>query len=254
MGNLKVSIITVSYNSLLTIRDCIESVSRQSYQYVEHIIIDGGSTDGTIGIVKSYGNKINKFISEPDRGIYDAMNKGIKLASGEIIGILNSDDFYSNNSIVSTVAKAMNDVKIDACYGDLIYVDRYSTNQVIRYWRSCEYKKGLFAKGWMPPHPTFFVKRWVYEKYGVFDLSLPVVADHEILLRFMHQHKIKTCYIPQVLVKMRLGGVTNNSILNIFKQNFTIIKTLRKNQIRVCVLSFFINKFIERIKQFFHRI
>lgn len=251
---MKVSIITPVLNSETTIEDTIIGVLGQSHKEIEYIVVDGGSTDGTIGIIKSYGNRIDKFISEPDKGIYDAMNKGIELASGEIIGILNSDDFYANVFVIETIVKTMNESKANACYGDLVYVDRRNINKVMRYWRSCEYREGLFNTGWMPPHPTFFVKRWVYEKYGVFDLSLPVVADHEILLRFMHRHKIKTYYIPQVLVKMRLGGVTNNSILNILKQNFTIIKTLRKNQIRVCVLSFFINKFIERIKQFFHRI
>lgn len=249
-----VSIITPVLNGKATIENTIQSVLRQSHKEIEYIIIDGGSTDGTIEIVKSRGNTINKLISEFDKGIYDAMNKGIKLASGEIIGILNSDDFYTNDSIIETVVKVMSEKKVDACYGDLEYVDRRNTDKVMRYWKSREFHEGLFSKGWMPPHPTFFVKRWVYEEYGAFNLSLPVVADHEILFRFMHQHKIKTYYIPQVLVKMRLGGVTNNNILNILKQNYAIIRTLRKNQIKVCVLSFFIDKFIERIKQFFHRI
>jgi glycosyltransferase involved in cell wall biosynthesis len=249
--SMLVSIITSVLNARPTIEDTITSVLGQTYKNVEYIIVDGGSTDGTTEIIKSYGKKITKFISEPDKGIYDAMNKGIKLASGEIIGILNSDDFYANDFVIETVVKTMSEKKVDAYYGDLVYVDRYNTNKVIRYWRSCEYQEGLFSKGWMPPHPTFFVKRWVYEEYGAFDLSLPVAADHEMMVRFMYKYKIKACYIPEVLVKMRMGGVTNNNIFNIIKQNLAIVETLRKNQINIS-LPFFIIKFIERLRQYFY--
>ncbi len=244
-----VSIITVSFNSADTIRDTICSVLDQTYKHIEYIIIDGGSTDGTVDIVKSYGDKITTFISEPDKGIYDAMNKGIKLASGEIVGILNSDDIYARDSVVEAIAKAISERRVDACYSDCVCVDRINTGRIVRYWKSCEYKEGLFKKGWMPAHPTFFVKRWVYEKYGGFDLSLPTALDYEILFRFMEKFKIKTCYIPEVLVRMRSGGVSNKGVFNIFKQNMAIIKILRDNKIKISPF-FFCSKFIDRLIQF----
>lgn len=250
----KVSIITIVLNNKKFVRDAIKSVLSQTFKDVEYIIVDGGSTDGTIEIVESYGNKISKFISEPDNGIYEAMNKGIRLASGEIVGILNSDDFYVNDLVLETVVKALTEKDVDACYGDLVYVDRHRAKKVIRYWKSCRYTDGLFEKGWVPPHPTFFVKRWVYEKYGVFDLGFLTSADHEIMVRFMHKYKIKACYIPEVLVKMRMGGASNNNIFNIIKQNLVIVGTLRRNQIKVS--PFFLPmKFIERLRQYFvHKI
>ena len=248
-----VSIITPVLNAEATIEDTIKSVLGQSYANIEYIIVDNGSTDATLKIIEKYKHNITKLAFETQKGIYTTMNKGLSLASGDIVGILNSDDFYVNNSIVETIVKVMSEKKVDACYGDLVYVGRYDTDKVIRYWRSSQYHEGLFDKGWIPAHPTFFVKRWVYDKYGVFDSSLPVVADHELLLRFMYQHKIKTYYVPQVLVKMRLGGLSNNNILNIFKQNLAIIKTLRKNKIKVFLPLFFVNKFMERLKQFFYK-
>ncbi|MBU4376270.1 MAG: glycosyltransferase [Candidatus Omnitrophica bacterium] len=246
---MKVSIITPVLNGCATIEDTIKSILGQSHKEIEHIVIDGGSKDGTVDIVKSYGSKITKFISEPDKGIYDAMNKGIKLASGDIIGILNADDIYAGTSVVGTMAKAISEKKVDACYSDLVYVDRINTDIIVRHWKSCEYREGLFKKGWMPPHPTFFAKRYVYEKYGHFDLSLPIALDYEILFRFMEKSKIKTHYIPEAMVRMRLGGYSNNSIRNIIKQNIVIMKILRENKIGVSPF-FFYSKIAEKIKQF----
>ena len=246
---MQVSIITPVLNGRVTIEDTIKSVLGQSHKEVEYIVIDGGSRDGTVEIVKSYGNRITKFISESDKGIYDAMNKGIKLASGEIIGILNSDDIYARDSVVEIVAKAMTEKRVDACYSDLVYVDRINADRIVRYWKSCEYREGLFKKGWMPPHPTFFAKRCVYEKYGYFDLSLPIALDYEILFRFMEKSKIKTCYIPEAMIRMRSGGFSNKNILNVIKQNIMIMKILRENKISVSPL-FFYSKITEKLKQF----
>jgi len=251
-SDLKVSVITVAYNSAETIEDTINSVAEQGYKNIEYIIVDGASKDSTLEIVRKYESKISKLISEPDEGIYDAMNKGIKLATGEIIGILNSDDIYADKDVVENVVENIVKNNVDSCYGDLVYVDKHNLEKTIRYWKSGEYKEDSFKHGWVPPHPTFFVKNWVYKKYGVFDLDLPIAADHEILFRFMYKHKIKTCYIPRVLVKMRMGGLTNKSILNIIRQNNEIVQTLRKNKIKVTP-AFFINKLIDKSKQHFNR-
>lgn len=216
---MKVSIITVVYNNKDTIKQAIESVLLQDYSYIEHIVIDGNSTDGTVEIIKSYEHKISKWISEPDNGIYDAMNKGIKLATGEIIGFLNSDDFYANDSVVETVVNTMEEKCIDSCYGDLVYVDRGNPEKVLRYWRSRHFKENKFKRGWMPPHPTFFVKKWVYDTYGAFNLHFPIAADYELMLRFLHKYRISVAYIPEVLVRMRIGGKSNSSLKNIIRAN-----------------------------------
>jgi glycosyltransferase involved in cell wall biosynthesis len=200
---MKVSIITVSYNSQDTIEDTINSVLAQSYKDIEYIIVNGKSTDNTLDIVNKYRDKISNIISEPDKGIYDAMNKGIRLATGDIVGILNSDDLYVDSKVISKIVKNIEKNKADCCWGNLVYVDKSDTNKIIRNWKSCEYKESLFKVGWAPPHPTFFVKKWIYEKYGLFDLNFPISADYEIMLRFLEKYKIKSCYIPEILVKMR---------------------------------------------------
>lgn len=247
-----VSIITVTLNARLTIEDTITKVLAQTYKNVEYIVVDGGSTDGTMGIVNKYKDRISKIVSEPDKGLYDGMNKGIKLATGDIIGILNSDDIYANNFVIENVVNKMNESESDLCYSDLVYVDKDNTDKNIRYWKSGTYNEESFKNGWIPPHPTVFIKRWVYEKYGVFDLSLAVVADHEILCRFMYKYKVKSCYIPEVLIKMRLGGASNKGIINYIKQNLAIVKTLRKNKIKVSPM-FFVIKPITKLKQFLYR-
>ena len=169
---MKISIITVVLNSEVTIKDSIESVIKQNYQNIEFIIIDGGSLDHTISIAKSYKKHISTLISEPDKGIYDAMNKGLKIATGEIIGFLNSDDCYANNRVISKIVKEFeSDTTIDACYSDLIYVDQHNTSKIIRYFKSSKFKEGFFSKGWCPPHPTFFVRQSVYKRLGIFDLN-----------------------------------------------------------------------------------
>jgi len=212
------SIITATYNSAVTVRDTLESVASQDYGNVEHIIIDGLSTDNTLAIVKEYPH-VQAVFSERDRGIYDAMNKGIARAGGDIIGILNSDDFYFDRKVLSRVAETFRRTGCDAVYGDLVYIDQVNVNKVIRYWNAGLYKPGSFKWGWMPPHPTFFVKREMYEKWGNFNLQLKTSADYELMLRFIHKHNIRLEYIPSVLVKMRIGGVSNVSLSNRLKAN-----------------------------------
>jgi len=191
----------------------------QTYTNIEYIIIDGLSTDNTLEIVTKYKDKITKIVSEKDNGLYDAINKGIKLATGDIIANLNSDDFYIDNNVIADVVEKIEKENTDSLYADLYYVDAIDTNKVVRHWKSGNYKHGLFYKGWMPPHPTFFVKKSVYEKYGTFNLQLKSAADYEIMLRFIHKYKIKISYLPRVVVRMRIGGVSNVSLLNRIKAN-----------------------------------
>lgn len=210
---MKISIITVTYNSARTIKDTVLSVRNQSYNEVEHIIIDGKSTDNTLNIAGNYGHT-GPLVSEADEGIYDAMNKGVKIASGDIIGILNSDDFYHDRDVIKNVINTFGNDNCDAVYGDLVYVDPRDTGKVLRKWVAGVYSKSLFYKGWMPPHPAFFVKKEIYEKYGLFNLDFKSSSDYELLLRFMFLNEIKVKYLPGILVNMRAGGNSNRSIKN----------------------------------------
>jgi len=215
---IKISIVTATYNAADTVAVSIGSVRGQGID-VEHIIIDGGSTDSTIEILNPYQDSIKYFISEADEGIYEALNKGLNLATGEIIGILHADDYYPSNDVLKTVLHVFEDTSIDACYGDLIYVDQNDTSKIVRNWQSLEYDENRFYWGWMPPHPTFFVRRSVYEKFGIFREDIGTAADYEIMLRFLLKHKIKAKYIPKVLVHMRTGGISNRSLKNRIKAN-----------------------------------
>ena len=208
----KISIITIAYNSANTIEDTIQSVVNQDYPNVEYIIVDGASKDGTLEIVNRYKDKIAVVVSEPDKGIYDAMNKGVQLATGDIIGILNSDDFYANNQVITSIANTIGDS--DAIYADLVYVSQNDTDKIIRKWISGPYKEGAFIKGWMPPHPTFFLRKKIYDKYGVYNLQLKSAADYELMLRMIHKYKIKVAYLPEIITKMRVGGQSNASLKN----------------------------------------
>lgn len=210
----KVSIITVCYNSESTIEATIQSVISQDYNNIEYIVVDGKSSDNTLQILEKYNKRISKIISEKDEGIYYALNKGLSLATGEIIGILHADDIYANNKVVSNIVNAFKESKSDTVYGDLQYVDRSNTDKIIRYWKSGNYKYGMFKKGWMPPHPSFFVKAACYNKYGMFNTILKSAADYELMLRLLHKNKCSTYYFPEVLVKMRVGGKSNKSIKN----------------------------------------
>ncbi|HEX8460044.1 MAG TPA: glycosyltransferase family 2 protein [Segetibacter sp.] len=210
---MKVSIITATYNSSDTIKDTLKSVKQQSHSDIEHVIIDGASTDDTLLQVTSFGHN-DLVISEKDNGIYDAMNKGIKAASGDIIGILNSDDFYKDDSIIEKVVRIFEETGCDAVYGDLQIVHRQNVKMVVRKWVAGTYKPNDFYNGWMPPHPTVFVKKDVYEKYGGFNERFQSSSDYELLLRLMFVQKIKAEYLPEVMVKMRAGGQSNSSIRN----------------------------------------
>lgn len=251
---MKISIITVSYNSKNFIESCINSLLNQSYKNIEYIVIDGLSTDNTLKIVKKYSKYISAIISEPDQGPYNAMNKGIKIAKGEIIGFLHSDDLYSNNDVLSKVANVFRDnPSLDACYADLIYVKQTDISKIVRYWKSSKFIAGSFSKGWIPPHPTLFMRRSVYERFGDFNLSYSVVSDVELMMRFFEINKIQTLYLNEVWVKMRLGGLSNKSFKSILKQNLDILRALRIHRMNDNMIIFFINKFASRLKQFFQK-
>jgi len=216
---MKVSIITITYNSAETIEDTIRSVLSQDYSDIEYIVVDGASKDSTLEIIERNRSSISKFVSERDKGIYDAMNKGVSMAPGDVIGILNSDDFYADTHVISDIVKTLAQSNSDACYADLVYVDRIATSKVIRSWISGEYRHGDFLRGWMPPHPTFFVKRSVYEAHGNYSLQLRSAADYELMLRFIHKHGIRLSYLPRVITKMRAGGQSNVTLKNRWKAN-----------------------------------
>jgi glycosyltransferase len=247
---MKLSIITVCYNSAATIRDAVESVLAQQGVELEYIVIDGKSTDDTVDLLQGYGKRITQLVSEPDQGIYDAMNKGVALATGEIVGILNSDDFYANHSVLEAVVAAFADDSVECVYGDLDYVDAEDTDKVVRAWRSGECTPGAFRRGWHPAHPTFFVRRSVYERVGAFNLDLKIAADYEFMLRVLERDQSKAAYVPHVLVKMRTGGASNASIKNILQANLQCWQAWRLNGLGWSPLPI-IAKPLSKLKQFF---
>jgi glycosyltransferase len=231
---MKISIITATYNDAETIEDTIKSVMGQSYSNLEHIIVNDGSQDETTDIIRKYEGKYNfKLVSQENGGMYGAMNKGIESSSGDIIGILNSDDFYASNNVIETVVKEFEKTGADCIWGDLVYVDPNNLSRVVRDWKSSPYKEGLFQKGWHPPHPTLFVKKSVYEKYGVFRTDLSTAADYELMLRFLEKNKISSAYIPQLLVKMRAGGESNKSYYNLIRANWYCYKAFGLNGLKI---------------------
>jgi glycosyltransferase involved in cell wall biosynthesis len=215
---MKISIITATYNSAATVRATLECIRQQDHPDIEHIIMDGRSTDDTLAIAAGFPH-IAKIVSEKDGGIYDAMNKGIALATGEVIGILNSDDIYPDPSVLSLIAKVFSDPAVKTAYADLQYVQQHDMEKVIRTWRSGPFRKENFYNGWMIPHPTFFVRKEVYDQVGLFDLSLRSAADYELMLRMLVKHGLPAHYIPRVIVKMRTGGMSNASLWNRLRAN-----------------------------------
>lgn len=250
----KISLITVSFNSGATIEATIKSVAIQNYSDIEYIVIDGLSSDNTLDIVNNYSDVISKVISEKDNGIYDAMNKGIARSSGDIIGLINSDDILADELVLQRVSKVFSDnPEINACYGDLCYVKSDDLTKVVRYWRSNPYQHGLFKKGWVPPHPTLYVRSEIYKKYGGFDISYLIAADFELMLRLFEVYHIQAAYLPHVLVKMRLGGTSNRSFRNIVMQNIEIRRALRKHKISSSLVTFIAHKAWSRFLQFTKR-
>ena len=248
---ITISVITVARNAVATIEETIRSVAEQSHPHIEHIVIDGGSIDGTQEVILKHQSKLAAFRSEPDNGMYDAMNKGLRLARGDIIGFLNADDVYADSRVLEMIARTMEGERVDACYGDLVYVDKSNPDKVVRYWRSQPYREGLFEKGWMPAHPTFYVRRWVYDKFGGYDPAYRYQSDFELTMRFLAVHKIKSAYIPKVLIRMRSGGVSRG-LWHILEGNIESYRACRKHALNVTPL-FIAKKILSRVPQFFHR-
>jgi glycosyltransferase involved in cell wall biosynthesis len=247
----KISIITVVRNGASTIEDTIRSVASQDYPRIEHIVIDGASTDGTLDIVQRHRDKIAAFKSEPDGGMYEAMNKGLALATGELVGFLNADDIYADSRVLREIADTLSAPEVDACYGDLVYVGMADANKVVRYWKSRPYRDGLFEVGWMPAHPTFYAKRRIYDKYGGYDLAYRRQSDFELTMRFLAVHHVRSVYIPRVLVRMRSGGASRE-LMHILEGNIEAYRACRKHALNVTPFFIF-RKILSRIPQFFLR-
>ena len=249
---MKISLITVTFNSQKTLRSTIRSVLSQTYPNIEYIIVDGVSSDETLSMIKEYEPRFNGrlcWISEKDRGLYDAMNKGVLMATGEVIGFINSDDLFAENTAVEKIMRCfLQNPDADCVYADLYYVAKNNVNRIIRHWITG--KQRPFSKGWHPAHPTFYVKREVYMKYGVFDLSYKLAADFELMLRFVEKDAIFMVYLEDSLVKMRLGGVTSNSLKNICKANFECMHAFKKNGIRLGGFYPFY-RLIPKLRQYF---
>jgi glycosyltransferase involved in cell wall biosynthesis len=247
---MKISIITACLNNADTIEETIRSVTEQDYAEMEYIIIDGGSSDKTPEIIEKYKSKISKIVSGKDDGIYFALNKGIDFSTGDVIAFLHADDVYAHAHVLSQVMKTIKEKKVESVYGDLFYVDRNDLSRVIRNWKAGEYKDGLFTKGWMPPHPAFFLKKSCYEKFGKFNTSFRSAADYELMLRMLHKHKIPVAYLPEVLVKMRVGGVSNVSLKNRVKANREDKRAWKVNGLKPGLFTM-IRKPLSKISQFF---
>lgn len=229
---MKISIITVVYNNEKTINEAINSVLNQNYDNIEYIIIDGGSKDNTIAEITKYKDKLGYFVSEKDNGLYDAMNKGIRHATGDIIGILNSDDLYQDINVISDVMRHFADEKLDILYGDLVYVKKDDVSAVVRNWKSKSYCKGFFENANVPPHPSLFLRNRVYKEAGLFNLDFKIAADYELMLRIFKNYNFKSKYINRLIVRMRLGGASNESFSSIIKQNREVLNAWKQNNLK----------------------
>lgn len=235
---MKVSIITVTMNSEKYLSDCINSVHRQNYRDIEHIIIDGKSTDGTLNIILQNLNHISYWVSETDRGMYDAINKGLEMATGDVVGILNSDDMFATADAVKSIVDCFETTGTDSVYGDLVYVDACNTQKILRYWKGVSYKRSRFRYGWMPAHPTFYMRRELIEQYGIYENHYYTAADYEFMARYLFLHKVSSRYIDTMLVKMRSGGISNENLKSRLRANRRDFLAMRKNKIP---FSFFVS-------------
>ncbi|MEP4558935.1 glycosyltransferase family 2 protein [Cobetia amphilecti] len=226
---MKISVVTACFNSQATIGEAIATLKRQSWGNVEHVVIDGASKDDTVEVARKTLGPVDVLVSEPDKGIYDALNKGIVNSTGDIVGFLHSDDLYAHDEVLSRVAACFEDPEIGAVYGDLQYVKAANTTHVIRHWKSGSFSTDKLKYGWMPPHPTFFMRRELYEELGGFDLAYRIAGDYDALLRYLASDKVKVHYLPEVLVKMRLGGASNGSLKQIIRKSREDISAMMKN-------------------------
>jgi glycosyltransferase len=228
---MTVSIITASYNNVDTIESTVRSVLSQTYPNIEYIVVDGSSTDGTADVIRQFDPAIAHWVSEPDEGLYFALNKGIAMASGDVVGFLHADDVLHDYFVIDSVMKVFRKTQCDAVYGDLVYVARNDLGNIVRFWKSCPFRPQLLAQGWMPPHPTLFVRREIYERLGSFDTSLRIAADYDLVLRFFKQPDFRSEYLPHVLVRMRMGGVSNKSMANMLLKSREDYQAMKNNNI-----------------------
>lgn len=228
---MKISVITAVFNNRDTILDCLASVREQSYHNIQHVVVDGASTDGTSDLLHRHRSRIDVLVCEPDRGIYDALNKGIAHCNGDVIGFMHADDIYADNQVLTRVARAFVDREVGAVFGDLQYVNKEDTSRVFRHWRAGEFSPAKLAWGWMPPHPTLYVRRDIYSRLGGFDTAFKIAADYDYVLRLFSSSSLKSVYVPDVLVKMRVGGASNRSLRNILRKCREDLEALRKNQV-----------------------
>ncbi len=247
---MKISLITCCYNSAQTLPATLDSVRTQTLQDFEYIVVDGASADNTKAIIEQNADIITNWVSEPDKGIYDAMNKGIGLATGDVIGFLHSDDLFFSSNSLELVSKTFADHSCDACYADLLYVDREDSSKVIRTWKSKPYDPGLFHKGWMPAHPTFYLRAEHYREFGGYDISFQISADYELMMRMLLRHGIEAHYIPETLIRMRVGGESNVSLANRWKANQEDARAWKVNGMKPGTLTRW-QKPLSKIKQFF---
>jgi len=247
---MKVSVITSVYNNKETIEDAIKSVLSQTYENIEYVVVDGGSSDGTLDIIEKYKDQIDVLVSEPDKGIYDGLNKGLDLATGDIVAFLHSDDLYADEHTIEHVASVFEKEDVDGVYGDLIYTPKEDTSKVLRYWKSKDFHPDLLKQGWMPAHPTFFLKKEIYDKYGKFDLSFKIAGDYDFMLRVLSKG-IKVKYLPEVIYKMRVGGESNKSLKNIILKSKEDLRALSKNN--VGGLYTLLIKNLSKVSQFFRK-
>ena len=250
-GALQISVVTVTWNCAHTILDCLSSVASQTHPSTEHVVIDGASTDGTVDLLKQRSQKLGVFVSEPDRGIYDALNKGISKSSGDVVGFLHADDIYASDDVLGDVARAFEDPSIQAVYGDLQYVRADDVTTVVRHWQSRPYTPAMLARGWMPAHPTLYVRRDWYQLIGGFDTSYRIAADYLSILQLFSQPNFKAVYLPQVFVKMRLGGASNRSLKNIVEKSREDYRALRETGVGGA--GTLAMKNLSKVGQFLHR-
>ena len=253
INHMKVSIITVTYNSGKYLEDCIESVMKQGYKNIEHIIIDGKSEDDTVAIIKKYQPHIAQWISETDRGMYDAINKGMKMATGDVIGILNSDDMLASEDIISAIVNVFEREKVDVVYGDLDFVKKDEPNKVVRRWKGKSYKRSRFKYGWMPAHPTFYIKRSLVEKYGGYESHYFTAADYEFMARYLYFHKASAYYLPKLIIKMRMGGQSNINIYQRLRANRRDYLAMKKNKIPFAFIISLL-KPVSKVHQFYKKV
>lgn len=249
---MKVSIITVVLNNAEYIEACIQSVINQDYENIEYIVIDGGSTDGTIDVIKKYEDKITVWISEPDDGMYYAINKGIDMSSGDIIGMLHSDDLYIDAHVISNVVRKFGKDNVDSVYADLVYVERNNLSNVVRYYDSSVFRISKFAYGWMPAHPSCFIRKNVYAKYGLYKTDYIIAADYELLVRFYAKHRVSYSYLPKVIVKMRSGGLSTRNFKSNVILNGEIVRACRENGIETNMFKVY-SKYFVKLAQLFKR-